>query len=185
MQIYHFTLPTSIVLSILLWAFFHYSIAVVSGMITDDFYKFNNWLFRPLKFEKNGTIYKSLFKIKKWKKHLPDASSFQQDGYNKKNLNDMSVKNLDKFLLESCRAEFCHILTIFPFIFFGLFLPPIIVFGMFCYAVFVNLPFVLAQRYNRPRIIKFKNRIEQRENAKKKENMEIIKPSFQKMMTKQ
>ncbi len=58
------------------------------------------------------------------------------------------------FLKESCRAEFSHIIAIFPFWIFGLFAPFTVVPIMLVYALLVNVPCIIAQRYNRPRILK-------------------------------
>jgi glycosyl-4,4'-diaponeurosporenoate acyltransferase len=69
-------------------------------------------------------------------------------------MDDFSELNLLKFLHESCRAELTHWLAIPPFIVFGLFTPPAALPIMFVYALAVNMPCILAQRYNRPRIQK-------------------------------
>lgn len=83
---------------------------------------------------------------------MPDGAAVTKSGYRKKTLADSTPQNLHVFLEQSCRAELSHLLAIFPFWVFGLFLPPISVGIMFVYAVGINMPCVMAQRYNRPRI---------------------------------
>lgn len=45
-----------------------------------------------------------------------------------------------------------HWLGILPFWVFGLFAPPGVIWIMLAYALIVNLPCIIAQRYNRPRV---------------------------------
>ena len=69
-----------------------------------------------------------------------------------KNLTDYSQENLKRFLIETSRGELVHWLGILPFWVFGLFAPPQIIWIMLAYALIVNLPCIIAQRYNRPRV---------------------------------
>ena len=48
-----------------------------------------------------------------------------------------------------------HWFAIPPFLIFGLFTPSYVIGFMLIYALLVNVPCILAQRYNRPRILKF------------------------------
>ncbi len=110
------------------------------------FYACHSW-------ERNGKFYDKVFKIRKWKHLLPDGGALS-GGYAKRNLTDFSKENLSRFVVESCRAELSHWLAILPFWVFGFFAPPQIMIYMFAYAVIINLPCILAQRFNRPRIAK-------------------------------
>ena len=92
--------------------------------------------------------------MRRWKKYLPDGGSLVKDGFEKKKLVSFEKDNLDKYLLESCRAEMIHWLAILPFWIFGFFTPPIVILDMLIFALAVNLPCVIAQRYNRPRIVR-------------------------------
>lgn len=164
MQIFFFNDAISIMLCLFLWSVFQTSAAIVSQKIPERFMKYDNRWFRPKKFEKKGLLYKSVFKIVYWKKYLPDGAAVRKSGYRKKNLTDFSIENLNTFLIESCRAEVGHLLAILPFWTFGLFLPKRGIWMMLCYAVVVNIPCVLAQRFNRPRISKILERLERRGN---------------------
>ncbi|MEA5061120.1 MAG: hypothetical protein VB015_01720 [Erysipelotrichaceae bacterium] len=59
-----------------------------------------------------------------------------------------------QFLIESARGELTHWLAILPFWVFGFFAPSYIIPIMLAYALIVNLPCIIVQRYNRPRIKK-------------------------------
>lgn len=104
--------------------------------------------------KKEEGLYSKVFKVKKWKKYLPDGAVISKEDYRMKSMKDFSKENLELFLKESCRAELNHLLAITPFWVFGLFVPPRVVIYMLAYALIVNMPCIIVQRYNRPRIIR-------------------------------
>jgi hypothetical protein len=81
-----------------------------------------------------------------------------------------------RFILESKRAELVHWLAILPFWVFGLWGPPIVIPIMFVYALAVNLPCIIAQRYNRPRLLRLLMLSENRRRARasRKENVFLV-----------
>jgi len=143
----------------LLWPTFQLGAAFWALEIKDTSYHYDAFFFKTHRWEHEGRIYQHLFRIKRWKKHLPDGGAAFKNGYRKKHLTDFSKASLEKFLAESCRAEFSHWISIIPFFVFGFFCPPIVVLYMFIYAVLINLPCIIAQRYNRPRIVKIYKRL--------------------------
>ncbi|MDX1286122.1 MAG: hypothetical protein R3182_13965, partial [Draconibacterium sp.] len=120
---------------------------------------FNSFWYKTRRWEKNGMIYRKVFKIHLWKHWLPDGAKAQKNGFRKKSLNNLDKEYLEKFLVETCRAEMLHLLQILPFWIFGFWCPPFVIWIMLGYALLVNLPCILAQRYNRPRIIELYNSI--------------------------
>lgn len=154
MQIIYIEKQWMILLCFILWPIIQVSAALLCMKIPRKYLNYTSRLFREHKWEMNGTLYVKIFHIKKWKHLLPDGGAVVKDGYKKKNLMDYSIHNLDLFIVESCRAELSHILAILPFWIFGLFIPADSIIYMFLYALIVNLPCIIAQRYNRPRIIK-------------------------------
>ncbi len=154
MQIFFLSDGWMVALFFILWLFFQVAAALFCFLIPDRYFLPDGFLFKERKWEKGGTIYETLFKVRKWKRFLPDGGAVIVGGYRKKNLTDYSTENMERFLVESCRAELTHLLAILPFWIFGLFSPPIIILYMFIYALAVNLPCMIAQRYNRPRFLK-------------------------------
>ena len=134
------------------WLFFQIAAALVCLKLPNEMLSPNRFLFRERGWERGGRIYKRLFRVDRWKHLLPDGAAVTKYGYRKKRLTDFSRENLDRFLLESCRAELTHLLAILPFWLFGLIGPPRIIWYMLLYALMVNLPCMIVQRYNRPRI---------------------------------
>lgn len=151
MQIFFLSDKWILILSILLWLVFQTSAGLICRIIPARYYSLDSVLFKERAWEKNGKFYSKFFKVKKWKHLLPDGAAATR-GYRKKNLKDYSSENLEHFLVESCRAELTHILAILPFWVFGLFGPPKIIPIMLFYALAVNMPCIIVQRYNRPRI---------------------------------
>ena len=79
-------------------------------------------------------------------------SGLEKAGFQKKRLDNFSEENLNRFLIESARGELTHRLAIFSFLVFWFFTPPIVPWIMLTYALLVNMPCIIAQRYNRPRV---------------------------------
>jgi glycosyl-4,4'-diaponeurosporenoate acyltransferase len=156
-------LPTifTIILDIFAWLFFHLSIAKASLKIKDSYLFKNNFMFRVYKFEASGLIYEKLFLVNKWKNKLPDGSKVLKEGFSKNKVDKMSLDYFKKFLIEVNRAELSHWFQMLPAPLFFLFNLPIIGYLMIVYAMLFNLPFIIAQRYNRPKIIRIINKLEE------------------------
>lgn len=158
MQIFFLPDLTAILLCFIIWPLLQVLAAFICRMLPDRFLNAGSFYFKPHSWEKSGRIYEHVFKIRKWKKYLPDGGAAVKGGYRKKRLTDFSDVNLKRFLLESCRAELTHLFAIPPFILFGLFVQPYVVALMLFYAVLVNMPCIVSQRYNRPRVAALLNR---------------------------
>jgi len=128
-----------------------------SRMLSPD-----GFLFRERGWERDGRIYRRL-RVHRWKRLLPDGAAATRGGYRKKRLTDFSKENLDRYQVESCRAELTHLLAILPFWVFGFIGPPSMIAYMLVYALAVNLPCMIVQRYNRPRIRSLLEKMEYKE----------------------
>lgn len=143
----------TVLLCFLVWAVLQAGTALVCLHLPDRFFLPDSFLYRSRRFEKEGRIYDRIFRISRWKHMLPDGGSiWGEKGFKKRQLADFSNENLNRFLTESARGELTHWLAIFPFWIFGFFAPPQVVWMMLVYALLINLPCIMAQRYNRPRI---------------------------------
>jgi len=154
MQIFYISDIWMILLFFIFWGVFQSSAAFICLKIPDRYFSPDGFLFRERKWEKGGVLYEKIFKVRKWKGFLPDGGAIVKGGYSKKHLLDFSKENLEQFSIESCRAEVTHLIAILPFWIFGFFAPPIVIIYMFIYAIVVNLPCLIAQRYNRLRFTK-------------------------------
>ena len=94
-------------------------------------------------------------RVSRWKQILPDGSIVAKSrGFRKKKLQSFTFEYLERFMVESCRAEMTHLLAILPFWVFWFFTPPYVPWMMLVYALIVNIPCIIVQRYNRPRIMR-------------------------------
>lgn len=117
----------------------------------------DRWLFRCRSFEQNGRIYEKLG-IRFWHNKLPDMSRILPCLVPPKQLNNGYKERLQEMIQETCAAELTHLLAA--------------VAGLWCLhlwpgaggitvaAVFalINMPFILIQRYNRPRFLRLQKR---------------------------
>ncbi|MGP6140213.1 MULTISPECIES: glycosyl-4,4'-diaponeurosporenoate acyltransferase CrtO family protein [unclassified Jeotgalibaca] len=148
------TLPVAwiIILDFVAWFFFHMAISLFFMKVPDDWYARTEKGFRPWEWERNGDFWNSLFGIRNWKRFLPDGSIIVKNAYNKTNLQGTDLDGLRKFIIETKRAELTHWALIPPAFLFFIWNPPWAGSIMVIYALLANIPFIMAQRYNRPRL---------------------------------
>lgn len=143
-----------IIINTSFWLLLNYGVFYGSPLLPKGLFQ-NNFFFKEKSFERN--LYKSI-RIKKWKDKLPGMNATL-----KRLKTDLNPAYLDKMILQTYYAEFGHLI--------------IAVLGFLCIVVnpneyflmallsatvnfFVHLPFCLIQRYNRPRLVKVKSKIE-------------------------
>lgn len=117
-------------------------------------------LYAPLPFEKNGTFY-DRFRIRFWHRKLPDMSRILPRLMPKKALQKNFHRQLDVMLQETCVAESVHLLLMLLGLPALCFMPDLRGLALWLfYSLFLNLPFVMIQRYNRPRLIRLADQID-------------------------
>ena len=110
--------------------------------------------YRAYAFERNGRFYEALG-IRKWKNVLPDKSRIAPGTYRKAirgSAQQHIAAHMERLLQETCVAECVHWAL--------LVISPILLFTMESPAAYVmtplyglsNLPYIMIQRYNRPRL---------------------------------
>jgi glycosyl-4,4'-diaponeurosporenoate acyltransferase len=110
----------------------------------------------------NGVLYSRYLGIHKWKGKLPDGAVLFKGSFEKKHMEQHNELYLEDFVCETCRAELIHWITfLFGFLFFiwNLWWVGII---MVIYALAVNIPCILAQRYNRIRLLRVLRRLREK-----------------------
>ncbi len=160
MQIFYPSQLVAILLIFAIWGGLPLLTAWLCLFLPDAMFDPRRFFWRSFRWERDGRVYETVFHIKSWKHLLPDGGGLSKArGYQKRKLTDYSEDNLRRFLIESARGELSHWLGILPFWVFGFFAPPSIIWIMLAYALAVNMPCIIAQRYNRPRIVKLLNRL--------------------------
>lgn len=152
MQVITLPIIWTIIVDIIAWAFFHMSISYSMLKIPTGFFKKDISWFKPRNWERNGQIWNDLFHIQSWKQHLPDGTFLLKTGYDKSNLKRTDTNTLHQFILETKQGEMTHWISILPAGLFFLWNPPWAGWLMVLYAVVFNFPFIISQRYNRPRL---------------------------------
>jgi glycosyl-4,4'-diaponeurosporenoate acyltransferase len=109
-------------------------------------------LTRPRRFEQGGRWYERRLHIRTWKRYLPEAGGFFRGGYSKRHLRSRSTDELERFRIETRRAELTHWWVMAWIPLFWIWNPPPLFVAMVVYALVANAPCTAAQRYNRSRL---------------------------------
>ena len=123
--------------------------------------------FRLYGFEKKGKLYEKIG-VHRWKDGLPDASKVLKSMTKKKVNMKMDAAGLDRLIRETCIAEIVHWLLMLLTPVYSLFVP--LGYGIVLSLIYAlcNLPFIIVQRYNRPRLIHAMELMKKREMRRKK-----------------
>jgi len=152
MRLIHLPTFWAIVADFLAWLIIHLGVVAIMIRIPVRYFDPNQWLYRGREWEREGKVYPEVFGIRKWKQYLPDAAGgLGRFGFQKKQLNGTGPAYFWAFLQETCRAELTHWILILFAPFFFLWNRPGVGLFMVFYALFINVPIIMAQRYNRYR----------------------------------
>lgn len=118
--------------------------------------------YRTADWENGGRVYEKLG-IKHWKDALPDMSRIMPDMVKKKMTGQNREQGMGVLIAETCVAECVHywliVLSLGIFLFWrGVWA---LVFWL-VYNILGNVPFILIQRYNRPRLVLLEQRRKRR-----------------------
>ena len=155
---------------ILLW---HLVVLALCKMLSNGFFDYNKYIYKIKSWENNGFFYSKRLKIKLWKDLLPQYVS--NGGFSKKNLDSLSLEYVDRFILETCRGEWAHrrcMLVALLMLVINRLLAGV-VFGTL--VVFVNLPFVCIQRYNRIRLLRVREKLLRQDHQKAERLIGFVK----------
>lgn len=138
---------------------------LVGRILPYRWFHYDRFPYKPLPFEKDGKVYLRL-KINRWQKKMPDMSKIVPKLIPPKRMADPSVESITVLIKETCIAELIH--AVFALVGLGgLWIWP----GwggflfVFLYIFLGHVPFILIQRYNRPRLVKLMNRLESRKET--------------------
>ena len=104
---------------------------------------------RLRRWEREGRVYDRV-RIKRWKDRLPEAGALFTAGVSKRSLGG----DLERFVVETRRAERGHWLAMACGPLAVLWNPPGGAIAMVAYGVVANAPFIAVQRYNRARALR-------------------------------
>ncbi|MEG1524864.1 MAG: hypothetical protein RRZ24_08615 [Clostridia bacterium] len=115
--------------------------------------------YAPYAWEQDGKFYSKL-RIERWKNRLPDKSKFVKSTVEKSiRASGRTAAHMERLVQETCVAECVHwaLLLVSPVLLLTMEGPwnilMTILYGL------SNLPFIMIQRYNRPRLVKMLHRM--------------------------
>ncbi len=116
-------------------------------------FRWDRFPFAAYGWEREGKIYARL-RVEKWKNKLPDKSRFVRSTVRKSVGADRSSERMWRLVQETCVAEAVHwaLLVISPVMLLVM-RPPYGAVAAVLYGL-SNLPFIIIQRYNRPRLVR-------------------------------
>ena len=123
--------------------------------------------FHQAGWEQKGRFYERLH-IRRWKTRLPDKSRVVKSMVPKRLEGHSDAEQIDILVKETCVAEVVHVAlfllspSIYKFCKNGVGVIFSVLFGV------GNLPFVAIQRYNRPKLIRLRNRMREREESQQR-----------------
>lgn len=128
-------------------------ITFLSNKVPEKLYYYKKWIYKEREWERGGKFYQDKFNVRRWKKYIPELADFIKSVFPKKYIKGYDEEHISKYLTESCKAELTHwaiILSSLLFLLWKDFWPAM---RMLVIAILLNLPFIIIQRYNRPRLI--------------------------------
>jgi glycosyl-4,4'-diaponeurosporenoate acyltransferase len=164
MKIIRLLIQKEFLLNLLTFFIFSLIITYLSNRMPDSFYSRDSWLLRQREWEKRGEFYQRIFRVKVWKKLLPELGDIVKSVFPKKRIKEYTREYLQKYIFESCKSEVTHWSIIFSTLSFFLwseFEPAMMIVIL---AIILNLPYIIIQRYNRPRIMVMVENIEGRQS---------------------
>jgi glycosyl-4,4'-diaponeurosporenoate acyltransferase len=140
--------PMIWLVNILGWPLIHLCAAYLALRVPDRYFSRDCWITLPRPWERSGRFYRKGLRISCWKSILPDGAPWV-GGFSKKRLRGHHSEYLERFLLETRRAEIAHwgMLVVTPVFF--LWNPRWACGVMALYAIAANVPCILVQRHNR------------------------------------
>ncbi|MCC5951839.1 MAG: hypothetical protein JJU45_07045 [Acidimicrobiia bacterium] len=148
----------AVVVGSVVWAVAGTAVGYVMHRLPVTRFDHDTWLTRLRPREVDGRVYERRWAIRRWKRWLPEAGDAFAGGFSKKRLGGRSTAHLERFVAETRRAELTHWVVMACGPFFVLWSPLWLAAVMVVFGVVANLPCLVAQRYNRARLLRLLGR---------------------------
>ncbi len=126
--------------------------------------------FKEYKWEKNTRLYERL-RVSAWKDDVPDMSKRCKNMLPKAINAKVRSQDIHALIIETCVAELVHyVLSLLSFVVLSILQNVMGAVICLIYILLGNLPFILIQRYNRPRLTRLYERLRLREEKLNHEN---------------
>jgi glycosyl-4,4'-diaponeurosporenoate acyltransferase len=158
MRILELPVVFTVLIDFVAWFIIHIGCAIITLNLPDRFFQHEGYIYRSRDWERSGKIWQTHFRVRAWKDKLPDGATLFGKGFSKKKLQSKDPTFLTTFIQETRRAELTHWIAMPPALLFFLWNPPPVGWIMIVYALLVNAPCIIAQRYNRTRLQRVVNK---------------------------
>jgi glycosyl-4,4'-diaponeurosporenoate acyltransferase len=142
----------AVLIDIVVWGVWGTLVGYVFHRLPAGWFAADDAITRIRRWERRGQFWVDHTGVRRWKGRLPEAGALFAGGFSKRHLRTRDVDYLERFLVETRRAELVHwvVAGIAPLFF--LWNPPWLAAVMIAYGLAANLPCVITQRYNRARL---------------------------------
>ncbi len=152
------TFKQLIIINFMLCSLWHVLCFLACIFIKESRFSPDRLRYKIQKWEKGGKWYVKYLRIKDWKDLLPQY--IMQKGFSKQHFTNLKIEYIDRFLMETCRAEWDHSMNCMYAV-ISIIINPLGIGLLFAFlSIFVNLPFIAIQRYNRTRLLTVKKKVQ-------------------------
>jgi len=144
--------PALIAVDVVAWGLVHASTGYLVHRLPARAFDRDGWLWRERAVERGGRLYVRVFRVRRWKRRLPEAGDLFRGGFDKSRLRSRDPGYLRDYVRETRRAELGHLLAAAGALLFFLWNPCPLGLVMVLYGVVANAPCVISQRFNRLRL---------------------------------
>ena len=163
MPVIELSTPATVAANVVAWGAIHAGTGYLVHRLPVDRLRRDGWLLRERRVERGGRRYERVG-IRRWKDRLPEAGAVFAGGTSKRSIPGGRA-GLDRFVVETRRAEVGHWLAMACGPVAALWNPPLGAGLMVAYGVAVNAPFIAIQRYNRMRAARVRRRSTERSST--------------------
>jgi glycosyl-4,4'-diaponeurosporenoate acyltransferase len=146
---------------------------VIGEAIPRRIFSADRFPYAPWKWERNGAVYEKLG-IRFWKDRLPDMSRVCKKMVPKRFEAFPTAEGTERLIAETCVAEATHAVLCLVAPVIWLFWQNSVGVILSGVVIVCNLPFIMIQRYNRPRLIALQKRLTLREERKRNASTDSV-----------
>lgn len=152
-MIVHRAWPAVVGLDVVAWAAWGFASGWFVHRMAPARLDHDSALTRARSWEGNGRLYRRALRVRSWQRRLPEGGGAMFGGVDKRRVGGASTDALERYVIETRRAEYVHWLGVGVAPAFGLWNPPGLWMSMVLYAAVANVPCIVSLRTNRFRLV--------------------------------
>ena len=162
-RVVRLSLNHTVVLDCAAWGVLSFAVGYAMHQLPATAFAGDSAITRLRPFEADGRWYERRLRIGTWKRRIPEAGDLFEGGFSKRSLLSRDAGHLERYVVETRRAEVTHWALVGSAPLFLLWNPPALAAVQLGYAAAANLPCIAIQRYNRARLLRLLARRRRRE----------------------